>query len=77
LCSRDSRACRTLSARAARTVIEMNYYPTRFPQRPNVYADVHPREPRLDLPFPALFEIEYEDLVPFLQDNILLPPRAR
>jgi murein DD-endopeptidase len=42
-----------LSSRAARTVIEMNYYPTRFPRRPNVYADVHPREPCLDLPFPA------------------------
>ena len=43
----------SLSSRAAHTVIEMNYYPTRFPRRPNVYADVHPREPRLDLPFPA------------------------
>jgi murein DD-endopeptidase len=43
----------SLSSRAARTVIEMNYYPTRFPRRPNVYADVHPREPCLDLPFPA------------------------
>jgi len=43
----------SLSARAARTVIEMNYYPTRFPRRTGLYADVHPREPRLDLPFPA------------------------
>jgi hypothetical protein len=42
-----------LSARAAHTIVEMNYYPTRFPRRPNVYADVHPRGPCLDLPFPA------------------------
>jgi len=43
----------SLSARAARTLVEMNYYPTRFPQRPNVYAERHPRTPSLDLPFPA------------------------
>jgi murein DD-endopeptidase len=42
-----------LSARAARTVIEMNYFPTRFPLRSNLYTDVHPRAPRLDLPFPS------------------------
>ena len=31
----------------------MNYYPTRFPERPNLYAERHPRTPRLDLPFSA------------------------
>lgn len=42
-----------LAQRAARTIVEMNYYPTRFPERPHVYADRHERTPRLDLPFPA------------------------
>jgi len=58
-------ACRTASSRAAlasvepvalraaRTLVEMNYYPTRFPERPMIYAEPHPRTPRLDLPFPA------------------------
>ena len=40
-----------LSARAARTITEMNYYPTRFSCRSNVYDDIHPRSARLDLPF--------------------------
>ncbi|MDH3214545.1 MAG: M23 family metallopeptidase [Myxococcales bacterium] len=40
-----------LATRAAHTLVEMNYYPTRFPRRVNVYADTHPRTPRLDLPF--------------------------
>ena len=35
------------------TVVEMNYYPTRFPERPNVYAELYARLARLDLPFPA------------------------
>jgi len=42
-----------LAARAARTLVQMNYYPTRFPERPLVYAERHARAPRLDLPFPA------------------------
>ena len=42
-----------LARRAARTLVEMNYYPTRFPERLQVYADRHARTPRLDLPFPA------------------------
>ena len=42
-----------LSIRAGHTVAEMNYYPTRFPERPKVYAESHPRTPRLDLPFSA------------------------
>ncbi len=40
-----------LSRRAAHLIAEMNYYPTRFPSRPNVYKRTHPRVPRLDLPF--------------------------
>ena len=42
-----------LAPRAARTLVEMNYYPTRFPERPLVYEQRHARTPRLDLPFPA------------------------
>ena len=41
------------SLRAALTVIEMNYYPTRFPLRINAYSERFPRAPRLDLPFLA------------------------
>ncbi|MBW2464522.1 MAG: M23 family metallopeptidase [Deltaproteobacteria bacterium] len=44
-------AIEPLSARAARTIIEMNYYPTRFTSRVRVYEGEHRREPRLDLPF--------------------------
>ena len=39
------------SVRAARTIIESNYYPTRFARRVNPYAEAHERGPRLDLPF--------------------------
>jgi murein DD-endopeptidase len=42
-----------LAARGARAVVEMNYYPTRFPDRTSPYAEPHPRRPVLDLPFPA------------------------
>ena len=38
-------------ARAAHCIIARNYYPTRFPVRPNPYAQEHPRTPCLDLPF--------------------------
>jgi murein DD-endopeptidase len=41
----------SLATRAAHTIVEMNYYPTRFPRRVNVYAETYPRTPRLDLPF--------------------------
>jgi murein DD-endopeptidase len=41
----------SLATRAAHTIVEMNYYPTRFPRRVNAYAEMHPRTPRLDLPF--------------------------
>lgn len=37
--------------RAALTVIATNYYPTRFPVRPRLYAEEAPRRQRLDLPF--------------------------
>jgi hypothetical protein len=37
--------------RAAHTIAEMNYYPTRFPERINLYQQVHPRQSVLDLPF--------------------------
>jgi murein DD-endopeptidase MepM/ murein hydrolase activator NlpD len=40
-----------LAVRAAHTIVEMNYYPTRFARRVNVYAEANPRTPRLDLPF--------------------------
>ncbi len=43
----------TLKYRAAHTIIEMNYYPTRFNKRVNVYETNYPRTARLDLPFPA------------------------
>lgn len=37
--------------RAVHTTIEMNYYPTRFAERRNVYTHSYPRSERLDLPF--------------------------
>lgn len=55
--TRDSRArleaLEPLARRAAHSIIERNYYPTRFPVRPNPYAEEHARTPRLDLPFGA------------------------
>lgn len=39
--------------RAAELIAELNYYPTRFPERVSPYATVHPREARLDLPVSA------------------------
>lgn len=39
--------------RGARLVIEMNYYPTRFPEKINPYVSSFGRMPRLDLPFRA------------------------
>jgi murein DD-endopeptidase MepM/ murein hydrolase activator NlpD len=40
-----------LKYRAAETIFEMNYYPTRFPNRVNIYKETHPRTPTLSLPF--------------------------
>ncbi len=41
----------SLYARAGHTIAEMNYYPTRFPVRKNMYTQEYPRTPMLDLPF--------------------------
>lgn len=41
----------SLEEKAAHTIIEMNYSPTRFPKRVNVYDKIYPRTARLDLPF--------------------------
>ena len=46
-------AIHDLERRAARTIIEMNYYPTRFPERHLPYAEPAARTPRLSLPFSA------------------------
>lgn len=43
----------SLSERGTYTVIEMNYYPTRFEERVNVYDKHYERKPILDLPFRA------------------------
>ncbi len=44
-------AAPTLDARAMALLFQMNYFPSRFTERPRVYLDRHPRAPRLDLPF--------------------------
>ena len=44
-------ATEPLARRAAHTIIERNYYPTRFDARPPLQAVQHPRTRRLDLPF--------------------------
>ncbi len=48
------RATEPLPMRAAATIAEMNYYPTRFPVRVSPYAAEYPREPRLDMPTAAV-----------------------
>ncbi len=53
-----------LKFKAANTIIEMNYYPTRFVKRVNVYEEEHPRQPMLDLPFSSE---DFKDIV-FLDD---------
>jgi murein DD-endopeptidase len=40
-----------LQRKAAHTIIEMNYYPTRFDKRINIYDKEHARNALLDLPF--------------------------
>jgi murein DD-endopeptidase MepM/ murein hydrolase activator NlpD len=42
---------KNLYQQAGHAIAEMNYYPTRFPVRKNVYTKEHPRTPMLDLPF--------------------------
>jgi murein DD-endopeptidase MepM/ murein hydrolase activator NlpD len=39
--------------RAMAVLFHLNYYPTRFRERPMIYARTHPRRPVLDLPFLA------------------------
>ena len=39
--------------RAMALLFHQNYYPTRFRERPRIYASSHPRRPVLDLPFLA------------------------
>jgi hypothetical protein len=57
--------------RAFQTIIHMNYYPTRFSKRFNLYAQHHERQPMLDLPFsPEAF-----DGIVFLDD--ILEERRR
>lgn len=57
-------AVEPLELQAAHTIIEMNYYPTRFENRVMVYDQTYPRSPRLDLPFMK----EQFDQVVFLDD---------
>jgi hypothetical protein len=46
-----------LSLRGGQAIFESNYYPTRFPDRASTLREVHPRIPRLHLPFSeALFD---------------------
>ncbi len=47
----ELRAITDPDARAMALLFQRNYYPTRFRDRPNIYASEHPRTPRLDLPF--------------------------
>jgi murein DD-endopeptidase len=47
------RGINPIGRRAAHTIVEMNYYPTRFERRVCPYAARHERTPRLDLPFAA------------------------
>jgi murein DD-endopeptidase len=42
-----------LRHRAFQTMFAINYYPTRFTDRPPLYSRKHDRAPRLDLPFRA------------------------
>jgi murein DD-endopeptidase len=44
-------AISTLKERAAQTIIQMNYYPTRFDERHNVYDKEYSRISCLDMPF--------------------------
>ena len=45
------RSFETLALKATHTIIEMNYYPTRFPRYINLYDKDYPRSSKLDLPF--------------------------
>lgn len=53
----DLEAITNLKERAAQTIIQMNYYPTRFDERDNVYDQKYARRACLDLPFdPMVFD---------------------
>lgn len=83
LCNEAIQHCKTASVRAwlssqecqrkraLYTIIHMNYYPTRFSQRVNLYGYNHPRIPYLDLPFS---KEDFDGLV-FLDD--ILESRAK
>lgn len=49
----DIVAHRDPEERAMATLFHLNYYPTRFRERPSLYASRAARTPRLDLPFSA------------------------
>ena len=51
---------------AVHTIIEMNYYPTRFTQPVNVYGRAYPRSGRLDLPFSAA---DFDEVI-FLDEHL-------
>lgn len=56
----------TEEEQAVQAIIEMNYYPTRFHQRVNVYKQKYARSPQLDLPFSSE---EFKQVV-FLDDML-------
>ncbi len=58
---------------AAHTIIEMNYYPTRFDKHYNLYDKSYTRRARLDLPFKAS---DFSEVV-FLDDVVKLRTSAR
>lgn len=53
-----------VNERAVQTIIQSNYYPTRFEKRVHVYDKVYPRSPVLDIPFLS----EQFDGIVFLDD---------
>jgi hypothetical protein len=48
---REIEATRDQDQRAMAALFHLNYYPTRFTERPVIHAERHPRRPLLDLPF--------------------------
>jgi hypothetical protein len=57
-------ALQNIEERATHTIIEMNYFPTRFDKYLNLYKEDFSRKPILDLPFSS----EHFDDVVFLDD---------
>lgn len=58
--------------RAFHTIIHMNYYPTRFEKRINIYGKQHPRIAYLDLPFS---QQDFDGMV-FLDDVLMERKKA-